>query len=98
MEKYDAILRLINDKLESQEGIIEMYRKESAEKSETIREFRNKVGDLELALCDETQKNNELTSENKDLKETLETLEDENIELRNTIEALKSEINNISNF
>lgn len=98
MEKYAAIFKTINDKIADQEDIIEMYRKETAEKDATIRELKNKVGYLELALCDETQKNNELTSENKELKETLETLEDENIELRKTIEALKAEINNLENF
>lgn len=76
MEKYDAILRTINDKIADQEGIIKMYRKEAPEKDAIIRELKAKVSDLELALCDETQKNNELTSEN-------EALRDEIIELKN---------------
>ena len=60
MEKYAAIYKTINDKIASQEDIIEMYRRETTEKDALIRELKAKVSDLELALCDETQKNNEL--------------------------------------
>lgn len=91
MEKYDAILRLINEKIENQEGIIEMYRRESVEKDATIRELQQKNGDLELAYCDETQKNNELSTEN-------EALRDEIVTLKKVIESLKAEVNNLANF
>ncbi len=98
MEKYDAILRAINDKIAGQESTIEWYREEMSKNDVTIRELKAKVSDLELSLCDETQKNNELTAENEQLKETLETYEDEIIELRKAIESLKAENDKLSTF
>lgn len=50
MEKYEAIFKTINDKIESQEGIIEMYRKESAEKDATIRELENEIKALKIEI------------------------------------------------
>lgn len=98
MEKYDAIFRTINDKIAEQEDVIKMYRKTTAEKDATIRELKAKVSDLELALYDETQKNNELTSGYKNLKAYNDALYEANTDLKKTIEALNKKINEFENF
>lgn len=46
MEEYKAILKLINDKLEEQEGVIEYYRKITAEKDNLIQEQQYEIGNL----------------------------------------------------
>lgn len=43
MEKYDAILKTINDKIAEQEDVIKMYRNTTAEKDATIRELKNEI-------------------------------------------------------
>lgn len=50
MEKYAAILKTINDKIADQEGIIEMYRKETAEKNAQIRELENEIKALKIEI------------------------------------------------
>ena len=50
MEKYDAIFKTINDKIATQEDIIEMYRKETAEKDATIRELKNEIKALKIEI------------------------------------------------
>ena len=98
MEKYDAIFRTINDKIASQEDIIEMYRKETTEKDALIRELKAKVSDLELALCDETQKNNELSTAYENLNAYKDALCDANTDLKKTIERLNGKINELEKF
>lgn len=98
MEKYDAILKAINDKLADYERTVEYYREEMPKKDEIIRELETKNGDLELAFCDATSTNNELLSENESLKEKIENLMTKIAGLKKANESLKAEINKLSEF
>lgn len=91
MEKYDAILRTINDKIADQEGIIKMYRKEAPEKDATIRQLKLKVAELEKALS-ESGKHNAL------LKEAYDEQRDELDDYKVANQALKDEIHKLSKF
>ena len=61
MEEYKAILKLINDKLEEQEGVIEYYRNKQTEWEEEKFELTQHIAQLE--------------SENKSLIEELKRLD-----------------------
>ena len=91
MEKYAAILKTINDKIASQEDIIEMYRRETTEKDATIRELENMAAELKKAL-------NEIETAYEKLNEAYDKKRDELDAFKTANEALKAEINNISKF
>ena len=91
MENITAILKTINDKIATQEDIIEMYRKETAEKDATIRELENKAAELEKAL-------NESETSYAKLNEAYDKQRDDLDDYKAANEALKAEINNISAF
>lgn len=61
MEKYDAIMKTINDKIAEQEGVIEHYRKKQKECEEEKFELTQHIAHLE--------------SENKSLIEELKRLD-----------------------
>lgn len=46
MTNIETVLSVLADKLQSQECIIEMYRKENAELKETIEELKKKIENL----------------------------------------------------
>lgn len=56
MEEYKAILKLINDKLEEQEGVIEYYRKITAEKDNLIQDQQCEIYNLKAELKSATEK------------------------------------------
>lgn len=96
MEKYDAIIKCINDTLKDKESSLNYYREEMPKRDARIRELENKVGYLELALCDETQKNNELISEVERLKAYNDALNEGNAALRDEIKKLQKRIDNLT--
>lgn len=91
MEKYDAILKTINEKIANSERLVEFLRQENGKKDETIRMLKKKTGDLEQAYYDATSENNELTSENEKLKKA-------NSELLKANKYLKDENNKLNSF
>ena len=98
MKEFEAILKCINDKLRDDEILLEHYREEKSKDEKRILELESKVDDLELALCDETQKNNELTSEKENLIAYIDDLCGQITGLKKTIEALNKKINELQNF
>ena len=55
MEKYDAILKAINDKLADYERTVEYYREEMPKKDEIIRKYKEENEKLKAKLDDLTK-------------------------------------------
>lgn len=91
MEKYDAILKTINDKIADCERIIEWYREEKAKAEAIIRELSEKAEQLEKDFC-EAQK------QAFDYADEARKLTDENEALKKANEALKAENNRLNKF
>jgi chromosome segregation ATPase len=91
MEKYDAILKTINDKIADQEGIIKMYRKESAEKDATIRELKGHIEVVEAKL-------KELSNNYDKLYDSFDKKLDEISELKTANAKLTVKINELEKF
>ena len=52
MKDFDAILRVINEKLEDNEKLIDFYLRENMEKDRVIRELRKENEELKAKLED----------------------------------------------
>lgn len=91
MEKYEFILRCINDKLKENADVLEMYRKEVPEKDATIRELKVKVAKLENDLSEEKQAY-------RKLREAHNKLNDEVADYKAANESLRAEINKLKEF
>lgn len=91
MEKYDAILKTINDKIADCERLIEFLRQENGSLLETNRMLNEKVAKLEKDLSEERQANAKLN-------EAYDRQRDELDDFKAANEALKAEINHINKF
>ena len=82
MEKYDAILKTINDKIADCERLIEWYREETLKKETTIRELTEKAEQLEKDYCEAQKQAFDYAEENKKLTDEIEALKKANEALR----------------
>jgi chromosome segregation ATPase len=98
MEKYDAIIKCINDTLKDKESSLNYYREEMPKRDARIRELEVKVAQLEgenKGLLDSLEYSVNLNGE---LGNSNEALKDEIVTLKKVIESLKAEVNNLANF
>lgn len=88
MEEYKAIMKLIDNKLEEQECIINHYRKESDKKDVYIEELTHK----NLVL---KEKIDGFEKEKEEILQVIQAEEAENKQLREEIEQLKETIEHL---
>lgn len=91
MEKYDAILRAINDKIVDQESTISFYREETGKKTAEIQKLTGHIESLE-------SKFKERSRDYEALQEAFDKKLDEISELKAANAKLTAKINEIEKF
>ena len=86
MEKYENIMKLVDDKLAEQESTIEYYRKEKEKWEERENELNLKILQLDGERCNLESQYEALVEESKRMDAVIS-------DLKKTIEQLKQQLN-----